>query len=170
MNIIKIIKATEEEPQGYTMRPTAKGVIFNAVGEVAIYDGLLPGGGVENNETFEEALKRECIEEIGHAIENINELGTVIQYRDLSKRKYEVHGYMADVVGDAVVPTTTQESEIGRTFTWVTLDEAIHTLEQEIGDLQKADQTLYPGDTYQAKLYNRQTAVFLLRETKKYIQ
>ena len=40
-----------------------------------------PGGGMENNETIEEALNREVLEEIGHKINKIGEkIGTITEY------------------------------------------------------------------------------------------
>ncbi|MFV8829823.1 NUDIX domain-containing protein [Alkalihalobacterium sp. APHAB7] len=41
---------------------------------------FLPGGGIENNETHEECLKREAIEEMGMSIEMCHFLGCARRY------------------------------------------------------------------------------------------
>ena len=72
----------------YTFRKSARGIILNDRGEMAVqhlrkYDFYkLPGGGVEKGESIEEALKREILEEVGCAIDIVREIGVVIEYRD----------------------------------------------------------------------------------------
>lgn len=46
-------------------------------GEFVYYE--FPGGGVEHNDTFEETVKKECLEEVGVLVDNINFLN--LQYR-----------------------------------------------------------------------------------------
>ncbi len=167
MPALEILKKTDKEPEGYLDRPTVKGVVFDLVGKVALFGGLLPGGGVEKEETDEAALKRECLEEIGCPIEIVKELGIVVQYRDYLKKKYLVHGYMARAISSLVHPTTDQEDEIGRGFQWVTIDDAIASLEKEIHALEEVGPGDYPQDIHQARLYNRKTSLIFLKEAKK---
>lgn len=54
-----------------------------------------PGGGVEKGETLLDALRRELLEEVGAEIDDIKEIGRVIDYYNLIKRKNDNHYYLA---------------------------------------------------------------------------
>lgn len=58
-----------------------------------------PGGGVKDNESFEAALKRECLEELGYEIEIIAEIGEIDDYYNLLERKNLNHYYLCQRVG-----------------------------------------------------------------------
>ncbi len=91
-----------------------------------------PGGGVEENEIKEYALRREVMEEVGHKINSVNEsLGYTDQmYNDIyDSRKYfylRSYYYFCEV-DDEYVGMRLSESEIALKFLpkWVSLDEAI---------------------------------------------
>lgn len=65
-----------EKDKEYIKRPGAYGVIKNVDGLVAIIKTktgyFLPGGGIEKDESQVECLKRECLEEIGATISELN--------------------------------------------------------------------------------------------------
>ena len=93
-----------------------------------------PGGGLEENELKEPALKREVMEEAGRKINSVNEsLGYTDQmYNDIyDSRKYfylRSYYYFCEVF-DEVYPQDldTYEQELKFTPVWVTLEEAIET-------------------------------------------
>ncbi len=100
----------------YTLRPTVKGIILDDQNNIALLKArghyLLPGGGIENNESGIDAIKREVMEEVGCNIDNIKEIGASNQYRNKSMKHYEVIFYTAKVTGEKSTPTTTQEDEV----------------------------------------------------------
>ncbi|MDY0345641.1 MAG: NUDIX hydrolase [Bacilli bacterium] len=90
----------------------------------------LPGGGVQKGETLIEALRREMEEEIGCHIENIKEIGKVIDYYNLIQR--ENHNYFYLVKVKDRVPSRLEPEEIERieAIVWVRIDEAIRLYEK----------------------------------------
>ncbi len=117
MNILGVFHENDFEPTGYQERPTVKAVVVNENDEVLLFSGGLPGGGVEEGETNEDALRRELLEEVGATIDIVRDLGNVITYRDHIKRKYIFTGYECRLLSlDA--PTTTIEHEKDAPFVW----------------------------------------------------
>lgn len=93
----------------------------------------LPGGGLEGDESISEALKRECLEEIGCNIEAGEELGEIIEYRDKWALKQYSYCYLAKVVGEKGTPEFTQkEMDYGFEIKWVPAQIAVELLENDI--------------------------------------
>lgn len=98
----------------------------------------LPGGGVEGNETYEEALIREVCEETGLFVEpeSIREIGEVLDiHEDIFEKghKYVAHSlfYFCEVKSETTEPALT-ESELARGFEleWADIDHIIQCNEQ----------------------------------------
>lgn len=93
---------------------------------------LLIGGGIENNETFEEALHREVREEAGCMIHSIEEIGHIKQYGigSENKRIQDEYFYKAYIKGDKGVPNFDErEQRDGVEIHWVPLEKLIEVLE-----------------------------------------
>lgn len=110
-----------EKTRPYHIRRTARAVVVNSEGKIAIqhiskYDYYkLPGGGVEEGETLEEALKREMKEEAGCNIDIIQELGVVIEYREQPGHEQGLlqisFGYLVKPAGEIREPQL-EEAEV----------------------------------------------------------
>ena len=126
------------EPESYTDRPTVKGFVLDMDNKIALIwhpteeYGLLPGGGIEEGETAEAAFIRECKEEIGCDVEILSKVGVAVQYRAKDGRRFETHFYIAKVVGEKGLPTTTQEDELSIVTRWMSEDELKTQLEEQI--------------------------------------
>lgn len=111
-----------EEPKFYARRRTSKGIVLDDDGNVAFLSvrghGLFPGGGVEKDESIEDALIRECKEEIGCSVIPILYLGQYDQYRALQAKKYEVYFFVAYVTGEKGSPTTKDSKELKCELSW----------------------------------------------------
>jgi len=127
-------------PAVYEERIASRGVIFDDDRKVALLNvsnkfyHKLPGGGVNIGESLVEAFKREAMEEIGCHIGNIQELGIIEEYRNNLSLHQMSHGFTARIVGEKGMPKLEQEEiEEGLQTVWLTLDEAIRTIESEKG-------------------------------------
>ncbi|KKW39395.1 MAG: leucyl-tRNA synthetase, partial [Candidatus Peribacteria bacterium GW2011_GWB1_54_5] len=130
-----------------------KGFVIDQDGNIALlsvgtYFGL-PGGGIEEGETAEEAFVRECVEEIGVRISIERKLGVALQSRAKVVKQYQIHYFIARVVGQKGVPTTVQEDELAVQFGWYPIDKVRSLLEEQIPRIplngQKSD---IPSDNY----------------------
>lgn len=165
MNILATFNDNEFEPADYADRQTVKAVIINNNDEVLLFSGGLPGGGVENGETNEEALVRELMEEIGATVSITRELGNVVTYRDILKLKYVFTGYECHLVSQTT-PVTTIDHEIGKSAVWQKRSDAIKEMEQHIIDV-KNDKDQYEGDRYQRHIFNTEAALIFLKQLSK---
>ena len=156
------IGSSEPTPEKYEERKASRAVVFDREGKVALLHSTvkhyhkLPGGGVEENEDLETALRRELLEEIGCAVENIRELGSIEEYRNAVPLHQISYCFTADLMGEKGLPHL-EEGEIAEGFVteWMDLDEAIKTMENE-ADI----------DIYLAKFMQRRDVSFL-KETEK---
>lgn len=141
------------EPENYIDRPTVKGLVFNNENKIAFLwhptenYGLLPGGGVEVGETEEDAFIRECKEEIGCDVEIISKIGTAAQYRAKDGRKFNIHFFVARVIGEIGKPTTTQEDELAVITRWMT--------EEQVGVQLRRQIAFKAKDWYQRQFNSR---------------
>jgi ADP-ribose pyrophosphatase YjhB (NUDIX family) len=161
-----LINANNFEPLDYQLRLTAKVVLLNEKHEILLFPNFLIGGGVDEGESFEQALHREGMEEAGVKMKNITPIGIVIQYRDELKKKYEVHGFIADKVGEMVPSTTTQANELGRTLNWSSFQSAISYLENYIKELESGSSNK-SKDSYQGRLYNAKTHLLFIKKAQE---
>ena len=91
----------------------------------------LPGGKVENGESYLEALEREVLEETGYKISDITYLGEVIDSYNLLKWKNETHYFLAMADKKISKPSMPSQGDklIAKTFE-VTKEEAIALIEK----------------------------------------
>ncbi|HZJ41250.1 MAG TPA: NUDIX domain-containing protein [Candidatus Saccharimonadales bacterium] len=159
MKLLKTIQfnnLTPEEIEDFEVREAARAVVFDEDKNVALlyvakYNRhKLPGGGVEEHEGVEEALYRECLEEIGCQVEKFAEVGEIVEYRD--KWSLEQHSYcfLAKVIGAKGEPNFTPEEKVnGFEIKWVSFEEAIELLKQD------------DPEDYEGKFIKIRDAIFL---------
>jgi 8-oxo-dGTP pyrophosphatase MutT (NUDIX family) len=135
MRLLRILNpenATEDEVKTYQVRTAVRAVVFDKDNKVAILNVSkhgyykLPGGGVETGENLHQALKRECLEELGCEVEITGELGEIIEYRKMFKLKQISPCFLARVVGEKGQPAfTDEEIATGFKILWLKPEEAI---------------------------------------------
>lgn len=145
---------SEEEVATYRLRRAARAVVTDAEGKVALLHvsklGFykLPGGGIEEGEEIIEALKRECIEEIGCEVEVVGEVGTLTEYRREQTLKQTSYCYLALVVGDKGTPNLEQgEADSGFQTVWLSVTDARAAFSGSTLDDYEAAKYIVPRDT-----------------------
>ncbi len=91
----------------------------------------LVGGGIEEGETIEEGMIRECKEESGYDVSIVTSLG----YIELWRKKYcrFIFGYLVRSFGKAKpLSLTDEEIELGHSVYLCSIDEAISHLQNDI--------------------------------------
>lgn len=161
MNILATIGQVDTAIQ-YTDRPTVKVVIKKDNKLLILNRGLLPGGGIESGESDQDAIVRELQEELGVTVKDVQEIGTVVQYRNLIDKKYLIYGYTADLETTGGPTNPQNEGEAQFIVQWFTLDEAMaYVLESiEEAKLMSMDDVANQG-----KLYNLMTTYEFLKNT-----
>ena len=108
-----------------TTRKAVRTILLNDSGEIALLhkakknEYKLIGGGIENQETIEQALMREVLEESGCEISILEELGYVKEYRTLNNFFQISYVYVAKVSKNTgKLHLTEQEKDEGAELCW----------------------------------------------------
>lgn len=145
------------EPKEYAVRPTSKGFVFDKEGRACLlHVGSLfglPGGGIEEGETPEQAFIRECKEEIGCEVEIISWIGTVLQTKAMQAKKYEIHYFVGKVIGEKGKPEPASDTDAIFAFEWHPESELLSLFENQLPHIPKEDYVMqFNGRTHLAAL------------------
>ncbi|MDE1828541.1 MAG: NUDIX domain-containing protein [Candidatus Micrarchaeota archaeon] len=117
----------------YKVRRAARAVIFNKENKIALMYASkygyykLPGGGIEERESIEHALKREAMEEVGARIKIGRPVGIINEYRGKFKTFQISYCFVCKLVSKKLSKPKPTLEEIGEGFEvkWVTPKQAI---------------------------------------------
>ena len=145
MKLLKELKDENFSDNGSNvkLREASRAVLFDKDGLVPILFvsknnyHKLPGGGIDEDETKEEALVREVLEEVGSEIKIESEIGKIIEYRSKnnfnwgSDQKQISYCYLGKILSKGKPKFT--EAELIEEFEliWLTLEKAIETFEND---------------------------------------
>src|SRR3989344_281313 len=114
MRLIKVLNpenVSEDEVATFAFRNAARAIVYDQDGNVGILNvskqkyHKLPGGGIEQGENIESALKRECREELGCDIKVNREVGQIVEYRKIFRLKQTSFCYSATGIGEKGMPS-----------------------------------------------------------------
>jgi|SRR5579885_3042049 len=124
----------------YHVRRAARGILVKD-GKIALLHVTkrnyhkLPGGGIENNETNEEAFKREVLEETGYDCivkDEQDQNSVTLETRDELKEFQISYVFFAEATGEQKeVNYTDEESENGFQLRWIPLAEVESVLNND---------------------------------------
>jgi 8-oxo-dGTP diphosphatase len=128
----------EKMDRPYKLRKNARAILVREDGHIALqylqnhFFHKLPGGGIEDDESIEQALHREVREEVGCEIRIKKPIGVVIEYRDAHDLLQISYCYIAEVTG-ALGDIELDQNEVaqGMVTQWVTPKTAIELLEED---------------------------------------
>jgi len=129
--MIKFLINQPDKNKKYIKRPGAYGIICNDDDLIAIIKTeagyFLPGGGIENEESPEECLKRECLEEIGAEISALDNFayGNYYFHSTTSNADMESMGHLFTCQIDKFLEVKT---ETDHELIWLETEQAINLL------------------------------------------
>lgn len=135
----------DEKNNKLIVRYGARGIVFDENNNIALIfkknknEYKLPGGGVEKNEDFAEAFKRECNEEIACNIEIKDMLGIIEEHKINNNFKQISKVYVGKVINKLENNELTEkEKEEGLEFLWVDINEALKKMKECLGKLKES--------------------------------
>lgn len=121
----------------YKTRNAARAVIFDENNLVPLlYNSKynyhkIPGGGIDSGENQVQALLREVLEETGCIIKTTGEVGQIVEFRSEFNLLQTSYCYLGEVIAKGETNFTKDELSNGFKLVWLTLDEAISTIEND---------------------------------------
>ncbi len=138
------------ENQTFKDRITGKAIILNNSHEIVLIGNtinsffILPGGGIEKNESIIDGIIRECREETGYTVEIGKEIGVVDDYRTRDNRHNINYCYTAHIIGDKDKPQLTDSESKNGLYTLVLpLDKVIQLFEEQKAQLLRGEVKFY---------------------------
>ncbi len=142
MKLLKEIKDTDfglksKKNVEFGIRKAARAIVVDKQGKVAILHATkhnyhkIAGGGIEDGENIKIALVREIYEETGAKAKIGEEVGLIIEYRDLHKRIQLSYCYFAKVVSHGKPHFTKSEKDEGFVLEWLTFNGAIRKFKKD---------------------------------------
>ena len=126
-----------KDNNSWVSRPTGKVILINANNEIALIGNrvhdffMLPGGGINEDETIEEGLIRECLEETGYIVSLTSYVGHTESFRNRNSRYSTTYCYTAQPISFQGQSLTDSEKEIGVYVKWIPLDEVLALFTQQ---------------------------------------
>ena len=93
----------------------------------------------------------------------VQEIGTVVQYRNFLEKKYLINGYAAELETTGGLTDPQDEGEAQFTIQWLTVEDALAFVTESI---EEAKLKPMDDDSNQGKLYNLMAAYSLLSALK----
>ncbi len=124
------------------IRIGARGIIVGDDGLIGVFNKQnkneykLPGGGVDEGESLEDAFIREVLEETGYLVEINKKLGIITENRSSDNFKQISHVYVANLIKNTGnLNLTEKEIDEGGVFIWMDPKDAYEKIKNCINDL-----------------------------------
>ncbi len=126
---------------GWRVRQAVRAVLLNNNNEITLmyiakYDVYkLPGGGVDEDESLDEAFVREMMEETGCEVKKTDTIGVTIEKRDQWKMFQVSHCFIAKAKKVKSLELTDEEKESEFSLQWISsIDEALELVNKNKSD------------------------------------